>query len=100
MGNKSALYAFEKKFNISRPRLHGFACQLGHESRHTIRLHGQVRATGSKSVVKPPAICCHQASCQVRSPGLLRLDDTFSVRISMTTDLLQVVVNIAVASCR
>ena len=41
-------------------------------------LHGQVRATCSKSVVKPHAICYHQASSQMRSLGLLRLDDTCS----------------------
>ena len=42
------------------------------------RIHGQVRATCSKSVVKPHAICYHQASSQMRSLGLLRLDDTCS----------------------
>ena len=39
-------------------------------------LYGQVRATCRKSVVKRHAIYCHQASCQMRSFGLLRLDDT------------------------
>ena len=41
-------------------------------------IHGQVRAACSKSVVKLHANCCRQASCQMRSLGLLRLDDTCS----------------------